>query len=154
MQTHPNRFTQLVLTGVGLGLLVFAILLNHYHPRNAGVASASHNSISVVALEVRQLAVRSGSGIIATGSLPTIKESGQPVATIAISSPDKTPSTRITEAMADTSGQVEDTCAKLDSQESQQSPELYQKIYHADQSNFKLNHGCQLALPESAPQDR
>jgi hypothetical protein len=63
MQIHPSRFTEFILIVIGLGMLVFAVVLNHLHPRNAGVATAAHGSISVLALNLRQTTPQTSSPI-------------------------------------------------------------------------------------------
>jgi hypothetical protein len=54
MQTQPNKYTQAFLTVVGLFLLVLSVTLNHYHPRNEGIASITHRNIYQLKLDVAQ----------------------------------------------------------------------------------------------------
>lgn len=57
MHSKPSNFAQAFLTLVGLGLLVLAVFLNHYHPHNAGIATTSHGNIYQLNLDVHQMPV-------------------------------------------------------------------------------------------------
>lgn len=54
MQIKHGNFAQACLTLIGLGLLVLAIFLNHYHPHNAGIATATHGNIYQLNLDLYQ----------------------------------------------------------------------------------------------------
>ena len=54
MQTQPNKYVQVFLTAIGLLLLILSILINHYHPRNEGIATITHNDIYKMNLSVAQ----------------------------------------------------------------------------------------------------
>jgi hypothetical protein len=71
MQTSPNRYSQIFMTVIGLALLVMALVLNHKHPHNEGIASLPHNSIYQLELGVvRQAAASIGINVTASVSVP------------------------------------------------------------------------------------
>lgn len=43
METHTPKLSQIVMTCVGLALFAAAMMLNHYHPHNQGIADISHS---------------------------------------------------------------------------------------------------------------
>lgn len=114
MQTHPGRFTQLVLTVLGLGLLVVSVALNHYHPRTAGVAPTGHNSIAL-ALGINHAPITAGSAIITKGLEPLVRSLGN-----GNNLPSQSPSqgkSKIAEAVvAVESPTPQSSCVKMDSQ--------------------------------------
>jgi hypothetical protein len=70
MQIDPSKYSQSFLTVVGLSLLVLALLLNHYHPRNQGVADLSHGSIYKLSLKIAGLPEASPTSNIILRSIP------------------------------------------------------------------------------------
>jgi hypothetical protein len=45
MQIQLQKIYQIALTGIGLCLFAAALMLNHNHPHNEGIASLTHNAI-------------------------------------------------------------------------------------------------------------
>jgi hypothetical protein len=45
MEARTPKMTQIVLTGLGLFLFALAMTLNHFHPRNQGIAELTHGAI-------------------------------------------------------------------------------------------------------------
>jgi hypothetical protein len=43
MHTHTPKLSQIIMTGLGLMLFALALMLDHYHPRNQGVAEITHS---------------------------------------------------------------------------------------------------------------
>lgn len=54
MQTAPNKYSQIFMTAIGLILLIMALVLNHKHPHNQGVATVPRNNIYNLSLKVSQ----------------------------------------------------------------------------------------------------
>lgn len=52
MEKTPRKYQQALLTVMGLIFLFLVIMLNHYHPRNQGVADITHGSIRGLILGV------------------------------------------------------------------------------------------------------
>jgi hypothetical protein len=135
MQTHPRRFTTLALTVIGLGLLITAIILNHYHPRNAGVAAASHGYIAALTLNTRPSVAYAGSTIVATTS-PVVRNLAETRATF-----DSDPSVKsdkasveIKETPTNRLAKVEEQCPKLGNESSKQTAKVVDEDDGSSQS--------------------
>ncbi|MDB5161435.1 MAG: hypothetical protein JWO96_815 [Candidatus Saccharibacteria bacterium] len=69
MQIQPQKIYQIILTGLGLGLLVLAVTLNHYHPHNQGIADMTRGSL-FKRLGINDASAAGSSGISYVNLLP------------------------------------------------------------------------------------
>jgi hypothetical protein len=181
MQTQPGRFTQLFLIMLGLGMLIFAVVLNHNHPRNAGVATVTHSSINILALDIRQIVPKTDSPL-ADGSKPIkISPASSYAGSTVIARNQPSRSNSITEAVAGQATGPQDRCSKLDNESFKQvkktvdesyqtylsdkqmgqTSDSYYQVYlrtlDSAYSSYKfqlVNQGCQPLQPAPAAQPR
>jgi hypothetical protein len=73
MELRPRNHQQALLTIIGLIFLFLVIMLNHYHPRNQGVADITHGSVRSLVLGIGLVTPveYSGGTLNSTISLPS-----------------------------------------------------------------------------------
>ena len=104
MQTHPKNFSQIFMTAIGLVLLAMALVLNHKHPHNEGIATLPRNSIYQLQLSALQQAEQNYLGV-------NVKTVASKPAPTAYSAPASTVEAKPTISVA------ANLCASLDEQD-------------------------------------
>jgi|GEM_PF-6999159 len=131
MQTQPNKVTQILLTAVGLFLLVLAMTLNHYHPRNEGVSTVTHNNIYRLQLDIAQTPlVGFGAPALASDVARVYNppQVGQPPQSIPVAATDKNAPKPDADNTADSLPNPE-ACLQIDDQQIALTQKNYDKSY-------------------------
>jgi hypothetical protein len=120
MQSQPKNTSQIFMTAIGLVLLAMALILNHRHPHNEGIAALPHNSIYNLALNVTQQADR-GTSFAFARAVGTPKPASQ-------ASNDAQPAQVIVVAASIVSAPT-DQCTDLDQQNYKDALKAYDDSY-------------------------